>query len=68
MQYLCCICGKPIEDSDDLPGTSVDPCALILIAKWSGPEEGQEWEQYFCHLTCFKDAVKDHVDVTLGQD
>jgi hypothetical protein len=46
--YGCCFCEDAIEPN------GVDPCALVLIGKWSGPEEEQDSQQFWCHVECFK--------------
>jgi hypothetical protein len=55
-----------MEVPDGKPCTDIDPCALIVITRFAGPEEDQDAEQFFCHLECFRKVVEPHAQVTLG--
>jgi hypothetical protein len=46
--YGCCFCGLSIEKVE------IDPCAVIIVNKWSGPEDEQSSQQFWCHAACFR--------------
>ncbi|MGZ4571023.1 MAG: hypothetical protein ACXVX8_02705 [Blastococcus sp.] len=45
---MCAFCGAGIDDS------GVDPCAILVIAKWRAPEEQQQEQQFFTHAECLR--------------
>jgi hypothetical protein len=51
LTYGCCFCEEGIEAS------GVDPCAVVLIGKWQGPEDEQVAQQFWCHFNCFADKL-----------
>jgi hypothetical protein len=57
--YQCCFCGKGISES------AVDPCAIVLVGNWSGPETEQAEQQFFCHVACFKKSLWPNVPVEI---
>jgi hypothetical protein len=59
LQCQCCLCGKAITRN------TVDPCAIVLIGNWAGPESEQAGQQFFCHVDCFKRAVWSNVPVEI---
>ena len=58
-QYQCCFCGEAISES------AVDPCAIVLVGNWAGPEPEQAEQQFFCHVACFKKAMWPNVPVEI---
>ena len=68
MEVLCCICGEAIDAPEDGTSHGLDPCAVLLITRWTAPEDQHEGEQYFCHYQCFRGVVEPHVQVTVGQE
>jgi hypothetical protein len=57
--YQCCFCGEGISES------AVDPCAIVLVGNWGGPEANQAEQQFFCHVECFKKALWPNVPVEI---
>lgn len=51
LKFQCILCGQSIDRS------SLDPCAIVLIANWQGPEDEQRVQQWFCHSRCFNERV-----------
>jgi hypothetical protein len=56
-EYQCCFCGIGIREQ------SLDPCGLALTVNFSSPEEIQESQGFFCHLSCFEERL--HPSATL---
>ncbi len=56
LQYQCCFCGES--------GSALDPCAVVLIARWERPEAEQGVQQFFCHVLCFQ-RVSKHAPVEM---
>lgn len=57
--YQCCFCGEGVIE------TAVDPCAIVLVGNWAGPEQEQAEQQFFCHVACFKKAMWPNVPVEI---
>jgi hypothetical protein len=53
LQFQCCFCGSGITKGSQ-GGEPLDPCAVVLIARWERPEREQGTQQFFCHLACFQ--------------
>jgi hypothetical protein len=53
--YTCCICGATVEPS------FVDPCALVLVTRYSEPKDKQASQTMWCHAECIK-RVAPHSD------
>lgn len=51
-RYSCCFCGEAISQ------TAVDPCAVVIIGNWAASEPEQAAQQFFCHVACFRKAVR----------
>lgn len=47
--FHCCFCGGTMPEEDE------SICAVILISNWTGPEEEQLEQQFFCHPACFEE-------------
>jgi len=47
IKYQCVFCGEAIEP------TASGVCSLLLTTNWTGPEEQQSAQQFFCHADCF---------------
>jgi hypothetical protein len=60
-QYQCCFCGHAINES------AVDPCALVVVGNWAGPQPEQAEQQFFCHIVCFKNTVTDDLSVEIEE-
>jgi hypothetical protein len=58
ISYACCFCGESI-DTDSKVSRGLDPCAVVVVANWRGPESQQLSQQFFCHLQCFKGKMND---------
>lgn len=60
--YACCFCEGSIAS------TNVDPCALALVGNWRSPmvEERAE-QQFFCHIACFRKAIRSNVPVAIEE-
>jgi hypothetical protein len=43
---MCAFCGDSVETAHP------DPCALIVVTNWRGPDEGQQEQQFFAHAAC----------------
>ena len=52
IDYECCICKETV--SSESRSSSLDPCALFLIANIDLPRENQKEQQFFCHFECFR--------------
>ncbi len=50
-QYTCCFCGKAISKNQSITSISV-------TVNWNRQESEQQDQQFFCHLDCFKKALK----------
>jgi hypothetical protein len=60
---MCAFCGEGIEDD------GVDPCALVVIAKWRVPEAEQQEQQSFTHAGCLRTRMHaDAAGVALSLD
>ena len=57
LQFQCCFCGTGITKGSQ-GGEALDPCAVVLIARWERPESEQGAQQFFCHLACFERVSK----------
>ena len=57
LEYQCCFCGQGINPPTK-GGDPLDPCAVVLIAKWQRPESEQGVQQFFCHVACFEQHGK----------
>jgi len=57
LTYQCCFCGHGIARPAD-GGDALDPCAVVLIAKWERPKAEQGVQQFFCHVGCFEEHGK----------
>ena len=55
LQVQCCFCGKQVAKSS-VGGDALDPCAVLLIARWDRPDSEQGTQQFFCHIACFERA------------
>ena len=62
LQFQCCFCGEGVSRSF-AKDERLDPCAVVLIGNWQGPEDEQVTQQFFCHLSCFKKAMYPNVPV-----
>ena len=58
IDVMCAICGQGVDDSEP------DPCALIVVSRWRGPEAQQREQQFFAHAGCLSTVL--HPDA-LGQ-
>lgn len=47
-QYVCLFCNEGIEPS------SLDPCALHLVARFDRAREDQKEQTFFCHVACLQ--------------
>ena len=47
-EVMCAFCGEGVEND------AVDPCALVVIAKWRAPEADQQSQQFFTHAQCLR--------------
>jgi hypothetical protein len=47
-EAMCCFCGKRVEQKYP------DPCTIVV----STAKEG-EWQQWYCHATCFNERLAD---------
>jgi hypothetical protein len=58
-RYQCCLCGEAISQS------AVDPCAIVIIGNWAASESEQASQQFWCHVVCFRRALRDdrHVEI-----
>ena len=62
LRYACCFCG------DEIAPSKVDPCAVLVIGNWQSPViEEQAEQQFFCHLACFKRAIRSNVPVGIEE-
>jgi hypothetical protein len=52
---MCAFCGEVAE------GGPVDPCALIVVARWRTPGPDQREQQFFAHAECLRARL--HPDV-----
>ena len=57
MSYMCAFCGEDAE------GAEIDPCAVIVVARWREPEEQQREQQFFAHAACLGERL--HPDVAV---
>lgn len=53
--YLCGLCGEGIDRDDP------NPCAMIIVSNWSGPESEQVGQQFWCHEECFARVLHERV-------
>jgi hypothetical protein len=51
----CAFCGEGAE------GGPIDPCALIVVARWRAPGPDQGEQQFFTHAECLRARL--HPDV-----
>ncbi len=54
---ICAFCGEPVDES------AIDPCALVVITGWAGPEDAQSEQQFFSHAECLRARL--HPDVAV---
>jgi hypothetical protein len=52
IDFRCCFCHEP--------GAT---CALVFVVEWTGPEEGQSSQQFFCHPECFERITGETVEI-----
>jgi hypothetical protein len=57
---MCAFCGEGVEE------TGLDPCGLIVIAGWAGPDEQQSEQQFFSHAGCLRTRMHPDVAVHAG--
>jgi hypothetical protein len=53
--YQCIFCTKGIDWTD------LDPCAVVLTAKWDRPDN--RWQQFWCHAACFQERAQGYADI-----
>jgi hypothetical protein len=51
LDVMCAICGEEVQRGE------LDPCAVILVAKWLDPEDQQREQQFFAHAECLRGAM-----------
>jgi hypothetical protein len=64
--YQCCFCGEGIGENQE-KFNSVDPCSIILIANWEKAQSVQAEQQFFAHLSCFKNTLWKNVPVEVEE-
>jgi hypothetical protein len=52
---MCAFCGDSVETAHP------DPCALIVVTNWRGPDEGQQEQQFFAHAACMLTSLHPEV-------
>lgn len=63
LDLMCAFCGTGIVDA------GVDPCALVVIAKWRAPEDEQREQQFFTHAECIRARLhQDAANVAFSLD
>jgi hypothetical protein len=45
-EVMCCFCGQKVEQKYP------DPCTVVI-----GTTKEDEWQQFYCHATCFHDRL-----------
>lgn len=55
----CIFCGNTVEKSIT---------ALLAITEWEKPEEEQQSQQFFCHLKCLRNAIKNPDHLYIGDE
>jgi hypothetical protein len=58
--YMCAFCGEDAE------GAEIDPCAVIVVARWREPADRQREQQFFAHAQCLRDRL--HPDAAAVAD
>jgi hypothetical protein len=57
---ICAFCGAGIEEA------GLNPCALMVVSGWAGPEDDQLEQQLFTHAECLRSRL--HPDVAAHAD
>ncbi|MGY5885754.1 hypothetical protein [Modestobacter lacusdianchii] len=55
LEVVCAFCGETAR------GSEVDPCALVVVARWQEEAEQQREQQFFTHAKCLRARL--HPDV-----
>ena len=57
---ICAFCGEAVDEA------GLDPCALVVVTGWAGPEDDQLEQQFFTHAACLRTRL--HPDVAVHAD
>jgi hypothetical protein len=52
---MCVFCGDEVSD------VGIDPCAVVVVSRWRGPQEQQREQKFFTHAECLR--IRLHPDV-----